>query len=45
MGIHAVEPRRFPSLGRGRKGKIIDYCSRDMVPPWGGASRNRKTIN
>jgi len=30
--------------GRGRNVVIFDYCSQDMVPPEGGASRNRETM-
>ena len=37
-------PGVSPCPGRGRSGKILDYCSRDMVPPVGGASRIRETM-
>lgn len=38
------DPGVSPFPGRGRSGWILDYYSRDMVPPFGGASRNRETI-
>jgi hypothetical protein len=33
-----------PCSRRGWSGKIFDYCSREMEPPVGGASRNRETM-
>jgi hypothetical protein len=37
-------PGVSPCPRRGRNGKIYGYCSREIAPPVGGASRNRETI-
>jgi hypothetical protein len=33
-----------PLPGAADRRSFFDYCSRDVVPPEGGASRNRETI-
>jgi hypothetical protein len=36
-------PGGSPCSERGRNGKFLDYCSRDLAPQFNGASRNRET--
>jgi hypothetical protein len=38
-----IGPGVLPASGRGRNGQFLVYCSREMAPPVGGASRNRET--
>jgi hypothetical protein len=40
----AGTPGVTPYSGRGRNGSFLDYCSRDILPPVGGLSRNRETM-
>jgi hypothetical protein len=42
--LDAAGPRQVALTGRGQQEKILDYCSRDLVPPVGSASRDRETI-
>jgi hypothetical protein len=42
--FNAAAPGVSPCPERGRDGKFLDYCSRDMVPLVGGASRHRETM-
>ena len=37
-------PGMSPLPGAASRRRFFDYCSRDVVPPVGGASRNRETI-